>query len=298
MSELTSILGLAQSGVSRHLGMLKEAGLIAEQREGVYTWYRLARRRSSRRTTASGRSGRCCRPISSRPPARPTAGPTRPSSKKSGGCGKRTSTSTAVRTPASGSWCRAAAGRRGRGRSATCCRRWRVADLGCGDGYLTVEASRWASRVIAVDRSRPVLERARGLARRRGVRNITWRQGEIERLPLGDATVDLAILSQALHHAAEPAVAVAEAARIVVPGGRVLVLDLREHAQEWVAEAPRRSMAGILRRVAHEIAEAGRARRRESVGRRAPGRRSLYRPHCQRHQARRRPAAIVPMTSR
>ena len=57
VSELTGILGLAQSGVSRHLGMLKEAGLIAEQREGVYTWYRLApsapaehpARRSSRR---------------------------------------------------------------------------------------------------------------------------------------------------------------------------------------------------------------------------------------------------------
>ena len=74
------------------------------------------------------------------------------------------------------------------------------------------------------------------LARRRGVRNVTWRQGEIERIPLRDASVDLAILSQALHHAGDPAAAVNEAARIVAPGGRVLVLDLREHEQEWVAE--------------------------------------------------------------
>ena len=89
---------------------------------------------------------------------------------------------------------------------------------------------------MAIDRSRPVLERARALARRRGVRNITWRQGEIEHVPLRDGSVDLAILSQALHHAADPAAAVAEAARIVAPGGRVLVLDLREHDQEWVTE--------------------------------------------------------------
>ena len=44
----------------------------------------------------------------------------------------------------------------------------------------------------------------------------------------------MALLSQALHHAANPARAVAEAARITVPGGRVLVLDLREHQEEWV----------------------------------------------------------------
>jgi ArsR family transcriptional regulator len=99
-----------------------------------------------------------------------------------------------------------------------------------------VTATRWASRVIAIDRSRPVLERARALARRRGVRNITWRQGEIERIPLRDASVDLAILSQALHHAADPAASVDEATRIVAPGGRVLVLDLREHDQEWVTD--------------------------------------------------------------
>ncbi|MGH9311373.1 MAG: class I SAM-dependent methyltransferase, partial [Vicinamibacterales bacterium] len=85
-------------------------------------------------------------------------------------------------------------------------------------------------------RSQAVLQRARELARRRKVTNVTWRRGEIERLPLRDASVDVAILSQALHHAADPARAAAEAARIVVPGGRVLVLDLREHQQEWVGE--------------------------------------------------------------
>jgi ArsR family transcriptional regulator len=110
----------------------------------------------------------------------------------------------------------------------------RVADLGCGEGYLAVEAARWASRVIGVDRSAVVLERARGLARRRRVTNVTWRRGELERLPIKDAAIDVALLSQALHHAQDPARALEEAVRIVVPGGRVLVLDLRSHGEEWV----------------------------------------------------------------
>jgi SAM-dependent methyltransferase len=112
--------------------------------------------------------------------------------------------------------------------------RLKVADLGCGEGYLTMEAARWASRVIAVDRSEAVLKRARSLARRRRVSNVIWKKGELEKLPVPDRSVDVAMLSQALHHAQQPARAVAEAARITVPGGRVLVLDLRSHHEEWV----------------------------------------------------------------
>ena len=140
------------------------------------------------------------------------------------------------RTPTSGSSCPAGAGPRGHERSATLLPPLRVADIGCGEGYLTVEASRWASRVIAVDRSASVLKRARALATRRRVRNVIWKRGELEKLPLRDASVDVALLSQALHHAAEPARALGEAARVVVPGGRVLVLDLREHGEEWVKD--------------------------------------------------------------
>ena len=80
-----------------------------------------------------------------------------------------------------------------------------VADLGCGEGYLTIEAARWARRVIAVDRSR-------GRARARHARwrsaasstNITWKRGDLERLPITDASIDIALLSQALHHAEHP----------------------------------------------------------------------------------------------
>lgn len=235
VSELTGILGLAQSGVSRHLGMLKDAGLIAEQREGIYTWYRLARPlqdadngfgplwpllQAQFEQTAATPDGRA-----------DAARLEEVRRLRKENFEQHSGPDARERQLVPGrSW---AAWARALGHLLPA---WRVADLGCGDGYLTIEASRWASRVVAIDRSRPVLERARALARRRGVRNITWRQGEIERVPLRDGSVDLAILSQALHHAVEPAAAVAEAARIVAPGGRVLVLDLREHDQEWVTE--------------------------------------------------------------
>ena len=101
-----------------------------------------------------------------------------------------------------------------------------MADLGCGDGRLTLEMASWAETVYGVDRSAAVLREARTLARRRGVDNVVWKRGEIEALPLDDASVDLAVLSQALHHAETPAAALAEAARVARPGGRVLVLDL------------------------------------------------------------------------
>jgi ArsR family transcriptional regulator len=110
----------------------------------------------------------------------------------------------------------------------------KVADLGCGEGYLTIEAARWAAQVVAVDRSELVLNRAKALAQRRRVTNVTWKRGELEKLPIKDSSVDVALLSQALHHASNPARAVAEAARVTVGGGRVLILDLREHREDWV----------------------------------------------------------------
>ena len=130
--------------------------------------------------------------------------------------------------------CPAGAGRPGRVRSGFCFRRSRSQISAAARAISTLEASRWAAQVIAVDRSKVVLDRAKALGSRRRVSNVVWKRGELEKLPIKDATVDVALLSQALHHASNPARAVAEAARITVPGGRVLVLDLREHHEEWV----------------------------------------------------------------
>jgi ArsR family transcriptional regulator len=111
-----------------------------------------------------------------------------------------------------------------------------VADLGCGEGYLTLEAAAFAKTVIGVDRSAAMIDRARALATRRRVGNVAWKVGDLEQLPIDDATVDVALLSQALHHAEDPARALGEAARILRPGGKVLVMDLRRHDEQWVSD--------------------------------------------------------------
>jgi ArsR family transcriptional regulator len=126
--------------------------------------------------------------------------------------------------------------------------------------------------VIAVDRSPAVLARARGLAARRRVRNVIWKRGELEKVPLRDASVDVALLSQALHHAADPAQALSEAVRIVVPGGRVVILDLREHDQAWVRERLGDTWLGFAdERLARLMKDAGLVDVKVSVGSRRTG---------------------------
>ncbi len=232
VTELTGVLGLAQSGVSRHLGLLKEAGLVAEERDGGFSYYRLA-------------------PPFLDPRGVPLAAALRAQFDESAGDAAVRAdearlqevlrlrkenfdshtgpdTRDARQLVPGRSW---AAWSRALGLLMS---PLKVADLGCGEGYLTMEAARWAARVIAVDRSAVVLKRAQALARRRHVSNVIWKKGELEKLPIRDASVDVAMLSQALHHAHDPARAVAEAERVTVPGGRVLLLDLRAHQEDWV----------------------------------------------------------------
>jgi ArsR family transcriptional regulator len=234
VKELTGVLGLAQSGVSRHLGLLKDAGLVTEEREGAFTYYRLA--------------------PSVRAPGNPLWAMLEAQFHQAEG-------SAALRADESRlqevlrlrreNFDRHAGPDTRDGRQLVPGRSWAawsralglllpacdVADLGCGEGYLSLEAAQWARKVVAVDRSADVLARAKALAARRHVRNITWKRGELERLPVEDASVDVALLSQALHHAGEPARAVGEAVRILREGGTVLVLDLREHDESWVRDA-------------------------------------------------------------
>ncbi|MEW5983199.1 MAG: metalloregulator ArsR/SmtB family transcription factor [Acidobacteriota bacterium] len=230
VTELTQVLGIAQSGVSRHLGLLKDAGLVEEEPSGGYTYYRLA---------PAPPAG----PLSVLWPQMAAAFTAPAATATERADDARLQEVRRVRQEnfeAHGT----EAGQLVPGRSWAAWARalghllpaLDIADLGCGEGYLAVEAAAWARRVVAIDRSSAVLRSARALAARRGVTNITWKKGEIERVPLPDASVDVALLSQALHHAAHPEIAVAEAARIVRRGGRVLVLDLRPHGQEWVRD--------------------------------------------------------------
>ena len=234
VKELTGILGLAQSGVSRHLGLLKEAGLVGEEREGAFTYYRLA---PGVRTDGNALWALLERQFEEADGAAALKADEarlqevlrlrRENFDRHAGPDTRDGRQLVPGR----SW---AAWSRALGMLLPSCD---VADLGCGEGYLSLEAAQWARRVVAVDRSADVIGRARALATRRHVKNNTWRRGELERLPIEDASVDVALLSQALHHAGEPAKAVAEAVRILREDGRVLVLDLRSHEESWVRDA-------------------------------------------------------------
>jgi ArsR family transcriptional regulator len=104
-----------------------------------------------------------------------------------------------------------------------------VADLGAGEGTFSQLLAHTSRRVIAVDNSEKMIEFGEKLAREHKLKNIEYRLGDLEALPLKDCEVDLAFFSQSLHHAQHPEKAVAEAARILKPGGRIAILDLRRH---------------------------------------------------------------------
>jgi DNA-binding transcriptional ArsR family regulator len=225
VTELTGVLGLAQSGVSRHLGLLKDAGLVAEERDGGFSYYRAAEPPASGAALAAILQAQF-ESSASDPAVRADEARLQEVlrlRKENFDAHAGPDTRDARQLVPGRSW---AAWSRALGLLMPPVK---VADLGCGEGYLAIEAARWASRVIAVDRSDAVLTRAKALARRRRVSNVIWKRGELERLPLKDGSIDIAMLSQALHHAQDPPRAVAEAARVTAPGGRVLLLDLREH---------------------------------------------------------------------
>jgi ArsR family transcriptional regulator len=111
-----------------------------------------------------------------------------------------------------------------------------VADLGAGDGSFALLLAQSAKRVLAVDTSDKMLEVGRDLAARHGVRNIEFRQGDMEELPIDSASIDVVFFSQSLHHALHPERAIGEAHRILVPGGRLILLDLAKHRFEEARE--------------------------------------------------------------
>ncbi len=270
VTELTGILGLAQSGVSRHLGLLKDAGLVVEERDAGYTFYRAPVLQADT-PNASVWAALEEQFDASGGEASVRADEARLQEvlrlrKENFDSHDGADTRDARQLVPGRSW---AAWSRALGMLLP---PLRVADLGCGEGYLTIEAARWAEQVIAVDRSDTVLDRAKALAARRRVDNVVWKRGELEKLPIKDGTVDVALLSQALHHAVSPARAVAEASRITVPGGRVLILDLREHREEWVrAKLGDRTLGFNDGELKHMLAEAGLTDVRVGVGARKSG---------------------------
>lgn len=111
-----------------------------------------------------------------------------------------------------------------------------IADLGAGEGLLSQLLAHRARQVWCIDNSARMVEVGSDLARKNGLENLTYKLGDIENVPLPDKSVDLAILSQALHHAQHPQTAVDEAFRILRSGGQLLILDLNEHTFEKARE--------------------------------------------------------------
>jgi len=107
-----------------------------------------------------------------------------------------------------------------------------VADLGSGEGLLSELLARRCKKVIAVDNSEKIVAFGAAKARKNGLKNLDFRLGDLQNPPIESNSVDLAILSQALHHAEDPAAAIAAAYRLLRNHGRILILDLLKHRFE------------------------------------------------------------------
>jgi ubiquinone/menaquinone biosynthesis C-methylase UbiE len=107
---------------------------------------------------------------------------------------------------------------------------WTIGDLGCGAGQTSAALAPFVARVIAVDDSAAMLQAAR--RRLHGIDNVDLRRGDLEALPIEDARLDAATMMLVLHHVPEPERALVEAARVLKPGGRALVVDMQPHDRE------------------------------------------------------------------
>lgn len=231
VGELQAILGMKQARISTHLALLRRAGLAADRRDGARAHYTLAPGLPAA-TLELLRAVQ--RGLSDDPRARADLRAYR--------------RLVAARRRESEAHFNRVAGQLGRhycpGRSweavgqmlCLLVPRLRVADLGAGEGVVSRLLARGAEFVHCVDNSPRMVKVGRELARKQGIRNLDYVLGDIENVPLRAASVDLALLSQALHHAEHPRKALAEAFRILRPGGRVVVLDLKAHGFEKARE--------------------------------------------------------------
>ncbi|MFT5498290.1 MAG: ubiquinone/menaquinone biosynthesis C-methylase UbiE [Kiritimatiellia bacterium] len=230
VAELVTVLGLPQSTVSRHLKPLRDAELVEARRNGTSVYYRRGRAFSD---------GDFSSLMDTRLSSLPAADQDRASVRRVLDHRKKISRaffdeiagSYGSLTEPGGGW-RGVAAALAVGLSGK-----EVADLGAGEGQLALLLARFASRVIAVDQSPRMLRLVEEAAEAAGLDQVIQvAEGDLEALPLPEASVDVCFMSQSLHHAADPGNAVADAARVLRKGGTLIVLDLISHEQEWVKE--------------------------------------------------------------
>ena len=226
VAELQDIVGKPQSQVSTHLAQLKQAGLVADRRTGKNAFYRL--------DAPAGLVAILRQAAAEIPEASQDRAALRLVLRKRQDKMRRYFDELAGKF----------------GRQYVPGRSWQgiaeallslmpalvVADLGAGEGTIAQLLAQRARRVIAIDNSPKMVEFGAALARKNGIANLEYRLGDLENVPIRTGTVDVAFLSQALHHAAHPERAIAEAWRILRPGGRAAVLDLNRHHLEEARE--------------------------------------------------------------
>ena len=227
VGELCSILQLPQSTVSRHLKTLGDAGWVSSRRDGTSRFYSLAL------DERDGQSRRLWTLL--RDEVGGTRGADQDSRRLKAVLSNRQTKSQEFFESAAGQWDRLRQDVFGRGSHlqaipALLDGRWVVGDLGCGTGGLSETLAPFVRRVVAVDRSEDMLQTAR--RRLEDVANVDVRKGALEALPIGDAELDAATLVLVLHHLPDPAAALREAARVLKPGGRLLVADMLPHDRE------------------------------------------------------------------
>ena len=120
-----------------------------------------------------------------------------------------------------------------------------IVDLGAGEGMISQLLAERAKKVICVDSSKSMVRLGTDLAKRKGLANLEYKLGDIEKVPLAAKSVDLALMSQSLHHAQKPEVALAEAFRVLKPGGQIIVIDLSKHQFEKARELYRDHWLGF-----------------------------------------------------
>jgi len=226
VSELCAVLQLPQSTVSRHLKTLADADLVNSRRDGTSRYYTLAIDRASApaqvwNLTREQLAGRPGVEQDARRLARVLA--------------RRSETSQQFFATAAGQWDRLRDELFGsdvaRGALvALVPDTWVVGDLGCGTGAVMAQLAPHVARVVGIDGSDEMLAAAR--LRLRGLENIELRKGALESLPLESGSLDAATLMLVLHHLPAPALALAEAARVLKPGGRLLIVDMAPHERE------------------------------------------------------------------
>ncbi len=224
VQELQEITRMGQSRISTHLGLLQDSGLLGSRREGKRTFYRLGPEGSAATRDLVHLAIRAAREM-------PEHAADQINLRRL----------LAARQEQAQVYFNQVAGRfdrsYGPGRS------WQafgqlllrilpplvVADLGSGEGLLSELLARRCRKVIAVDNSEKMVAFGAGKAKKNGLKNLEFRLGDLQDPPIEPQSVDVVILSQALHHAEDPPRALVSAHRLLKPGGQAMILDLLQH---------------------------------------------------------------------